>query len=44
MQLATLILFKEAYKNADNEYFLFAGTCLPLFPFSYIYNEIFRKY
>ena len=41
---ATLILFKEAYKNADNEYFLFlSGTCLPLFPLDYIYNEIFKE-
>jgi hypothetical protein len=39
---ATLILFKEAYKDETNCFFiLLSDKCIPLYNFEYIYKEIF---
>jgi hypothetical protein len=36
---ATLLLFKEAFKNTDNKFFiLLSESCIPLYNFSKIYN------
>jgi len=38
---ATLTLFKEAFKNRDNKFFiLLSDTCVPLYSFNYIYEKI----
>ena len=38
---ATLLLFKEAFKNTENEYFiLLSDKCIPLYNADKIYNEI----
>lgn len=40
---ATLKLFKEAYKNDENNFFvLLSDKCIPLYTFDYIYKQIFR--
>jgi len=41
---ATLTLFKEAYKNKTNCFFiLLSDKCIPLYNFEYIYKEIFSS-
>ena len=41
---ATLTLFKEAYKNITNCFFiLLSDKCIPLYNFEYIYKEIFSS-
>lgn len=38
---ATLLLFEEAFKDNENEYFiLLSESCIPLHNFDYIYNKI----
>ncbi len=38
---ATLLLFKEAFKNKDNEYFiLLSDKCIPIYPLEYIHNKV----
>jgi hypothetical protein len=40
---ATLLLFKEAFKNTDNKFFLLASeSCIPLWNFSFIKESIFK--
>ena len=39
---ATLQLFKEAFENDENEFFiLLSESCIPLYNFQYIYDKIF---
>jgi hypothetical protein len=40
---ATLTLFKEAFNNEENEFFiLLSDNCIPIYNFDYIYNKIFE--
>tara|TARA_B100002019_G_scaffold268657_1_gene260812 strand:+ start:2892 stop:3683 length:792 start_codon:yes stop_codon:yes gene_type:complete len=40
---ATLLLFKEAFKNTDNKFFLLASeSCIPLWNFNFIKDRIFE--
>lgn len=41
---ATMILFEEAFKNKENEYFLLLSeSCIPLHNFNFIYDKIINK-
>jgi hypothetical protein len=41
---ASLLLFEEAFKNKDNDFFiLLSDKCIPLYNFDYIYDKIYSK-